>query len=264
MLSFSETNTLGDDVALDGTKAALQKEEIASAQVPTEKKLQFLELPPELRLIIYEPLLKLGDLNILRVSKLVTQEATPLLSKHAVFRVNVGHRNITSVKLDLTASITMLGHSTLIAPDYIQHVTFRIDMVRFRGWGIDLKFVNYFGGKKIARKSCAITIFVDDWAHLPHSVERDKTYRAIANLTGFEVLLLGLECQKNAQEVAAILSRYGPRVVRIGGMMTGRFMLKSYGRVLGFLQTTLGPADFKEDIHQHSLVFRPSQYKIGD
>lgn len=264
MLSSTETTALSNDVAVNGAAAVLQQERLASANVQTEKKVQFLELPPELRLMIYKPLIKIGDLSILRVSKFVSQETITLLSKHAVLRLNVGRCYLPLINLDLFAGLTFLGHPIPTAPDYVQHVKFRIDMVNVVGPDFDVKFINYFGGNKIARKSCAITIELDGSAQLPNRLERDRTYRAIAALTRFEVLLLKLECQTNAEAVAAIIKRYGPEVIRMGEISTRRFMLGNYGKILGFLQTTLGPADFQQDTHQHYLGFRPSQYIIGD
>lgn len=262
-LPLMEINASGDDFALDGARTVLQLEKPPSAGIPT-KKVQFLDLPRELRLMIYQPLIEVGDLSILRVSKLVAREVISLLSKYAVFRVNVGRRYHPLIHLDLCAGITFSGNPTLTAPDYIQNVNFRIDMVNLVGPDFDLKFINYFGGDKIPRKSCIITISLNESAEVPSRLENDETYRAIANLTGFNVLVLKLECEGNGVAVAAILRRYGLGVVQMGEMSTGRLMVRSYAKILGFLQTTLGPAGYQKGIYQHALVFRPGQYKIGD
>ena len=46
-----------------------------------------LRLPPELRQFIYEPLIVIGDLSVMRINKLVHNEAVNVLSKSAVLRL---------------------------------------------------------------------------------------------------------------------------------------------------------------------------------
>lgn len=263
----SETNTFGHDVALDGAEAVPQQEGLASNGVLTDMKFHLLGLPPELRLMIYRPLIRIGDLSILEVSKLVSQEAVPLLSKHGVLRVNVGRRYQTLVKIDppfdLTAGVTLSGRPTLIALDYIQHVNFRIDMVNWVGPDVDLRFINYFEGNKITRESCVITISVNEFAEVPPLLDINKTYCVIAALTGFKVLMLKLECETHAEAKAAIQKKYGLEVVQMGEERTGRLLLRRYEKVMTFLQTTLGPADFPNNVYRDSLRFRPVQYKTA-
>lgn len=89
----------------------------------------------ELRLMIYEHLIEAGDLGILRISKLVNQEAFPLLSEVAILRVNEPCPTMLSrVTLALTGSVTLCGLFTLTPPDYIQHLDLRLNMVHSQGF----------------------------------------------------------------------------------------------------------------------------------
>lgn len=263
-LPSPEDSALSDDDVLGRAKDFPRQQGLPSSETSTEKNFRLLKLAPELRVMIYEPLIKIGDLGILRVSKLINQEAVPLLSKHAVLRANVGRRYLTVADLDLTASILWWRYPTLASPDTIQHVNFRIDMVSFGGPDLDLRLINYFGGNKIARESCDITINVNGSAKVPSRFENDKTYRAIATLIGFKVLLLRFEYERDLKESAAIQEKYGLAVVQMGIDHTYQQILERYGKALAFLKTTLGTAHCQKHIDRHFLRFRPSQYKIED
>lgn len=258
-----ENSASSDDDVLNRAEVVPRQQGLVSTGISTKKKFCLLKLPPELRVIIYEPLIKIGELSILRVSKLINQEAVSLLSKRAVLRANVGRRYYTTANLDLTASILYPRYSTLATPDTIQHVNLRIDMVSF-AVDFDLRLINYFGGNAVTRKTCDITIFVNGNAEVPARLENDKTYRAIATLTGFKILLLSFEYERDLEECATIQEKYGLAVVQKGVNWTYRQILKRYEKALAFLTTTLGPAHCQKQIDRHFLGFRPSQYKIGD
>ena len=258
-----ENRAFPDDDFLDHAKAVPRQQGRVSTKLSTEKKFRLLKLPPELRVMIYKPLIRIGDLVILRVSKLVSQEAVPLLPKTAVLRANVGRRFLTSPNLDLTASILWPRYPALAVPDTFQYVNFRIDMASF-GVDFDLRLINYFGGNEITRETCDITIFVNGSAEIPSELEHNKTYRAIATLTGFKVLLLKFEYEVDPQESAAVQEKYGRALVQMGVNRKYRRILECYEKPLAFLKTTLGPADCQKHIDRHFLRFRPSQYKIGD
>lgn len=98
----------------------------------------------ELRLMIYEHLIEAGDLGMLRISKLVNQEAFPLLSEVAILRINEPCPTMLSrVTLALTGSVTLCGLFTLTPPDYIQHLDLRLNMVHSQGFFINMKLMNW-------------------------------------------------------------------------------------------------------------------------
>ena len=211
--------------------------------------------------MIYKPLIEIGELGTLRVSKLVNQNAVPLLSKHAVLRAKVGRRYYTTANLDLTASILYPRYSTLAFPDTIQHVNLRIDMVDFGGPDIDLRLIKHFGGNEFTWESCDITINVNSNAKIASGLENFKIYRAIAALTGFKVLLLKFEYERDQKASDAIQERYRLAMVQMGKDCTYQQILDSYGKVQAFLKTKLGPAHCQKHIDRHFLKFWPSQHK---
>lgn len=257
-------NSVGDDVALDHGMITDSQEEVVPNEVVTGSTFPLLKLPPELRAMVYEPLIQAGDLSILRVTKLVSQEAVPLLSKVAILRVDTEHPYRSSLLLHLNAITVSPGLMTLIAPDYIQHVNLRLNLARVTSSPIDPKLIFYFSGNTVPRKSCTITIILGTYASIPTRLERHETYQAIAALTGFKVLSLQLERERNADHDAFLVRTYGPRTANQVRTASLRQLLSvEYKKVSAFLHTTLGPAEFKQDRHVHLLRFWPSQYNVG-
>lgn len=236
-------------IALEHLKIATQQREVAPKEFPTERTFPFLRLPPELRVMVYKPLLIAGDLSILVVSKLVSHEAVPLLSKVACLRMNLGRPDLNTGTLDLTASITLSGTLTLTAPDYIQHIDFHLDMRTRTGPPIDPKLISCFGGNKTTRKSCIITIFHHFSFSITYGSKEEEIYQAIASLTGFKSLLLMLQLEEYV-----FLNGYEPLVK--GENSFQHFVLKNdYENVFALLQPTLGPADFQKKVDRHFLSF---------
>lgn len=250
-----------DDVALHQAAIIPRKETMALAEVHTEQIFPFLGLPPELREMIYKPLINAGDVSILRVSKLVSQEAVPLLSSIAYLRVNIGSHCIRPVTFNLTADIASSGHVTLTAPEHIQHVEFYINMADRTRLPLDPKLIHCFSGNMVTRKTCVITIVLGSYTPVPHKIKDDEIYRAISALTGFRDLFLILEHERDAIRHARILRRYGrPQSIEVTRMMH-RFHLYDYETVVGFLTLTLGPAEFNKSIDGHFIGFMPRKYE---
>ena len=256
--------SVGNNVALNHAMITDSREEAVPNEIAIESIFPLFKLPPELRAMIYEPLIQAGHLSILRVSKLVSHEAVPLLSKVAILRVSIERPNRNSLALNLNATIMSSGLMTPIAPDYIQHVNLRLNLARATRPPIDPKLIFCFSGNTITRKSCIITIILGIYASVPNRLERHGTYQAIATLTGFKVLSLQLERERNADHDAFLLRTYGPvtaNEVRTASLR--QLLSEDYERVSAFLHTTLGPAEFKEDRHVHLLRFWPSQYSVA-
>lgn len=254
----------GDDVALDHALLVPRQEEVVSAEFPTKKPFPLLKLPPELRAMVYEPLIEAGDLSVVRVSKLVSQEAVPLLSKVARLRISLGHPNLSPVTLYMTASITLSGHLTLIAPDYIQHLEFHLNMPDFPLFAVDTKLIYCFSGNRIARKSCKITINLGVYRHIPRHLEEKETYRVIAALTGFKIVTLKLENQRDIVHDTYMLERYGRLPMKVENSVAHSDLLEAYEQVLGFLTVTFGPAKFNKSVDGHFLEFWPRKYQAED
>ena len=263
-MSLPENSMFANHVALDHALLVPRQEEVVSAEFPTKKPFPLLKLPPELRAMVYEPLIEAGDLSVVRVSKLVSQEAVPLLSKVARLRISLGHPNLSPVTLDLTASITLSGRLTLIAPDYIQHLEFHLNMPMIPLFPVDTKLIYCFSGNRIARKSCKITINLGTYRHIPRQLEENETYRVIAALTGFKLLTLKLENQRDAEQDPYMLGRYCRLPMRFENNVMHSVLLEGYEQILGFLTVTLGPAKFNKSVDGHSLEFWPRKYEAED
>ena len=220
-----------------------------------------LKLPPELRAIIFEPLIQAGDLSILRVSKLINQEASSLVKKVAILRINLNRRINRQMTIDLTAKITLYGHLTLTAPDYIQNLDICLDMLRRPGLPVNTKLIPYFSGNQIARRSCRITILFGILGPVPKPLEENTTYRVIASLTGFRSLTLKLVYYEDEKYEAAMLRRMNPLLITDDPDLTRKALLRDYKEVSKFLALNLGPAKLNNSLGEPYLSFEPRAFK---
>ena len=220
-----------------------------------------LKLPPELRAIVFEPLIQNGDLSILRVSKLINQETVSLLSKIAILRINLNRQANRQITITLTAKITLYGNLTLTAPDYIQNLDICLDMLRRPGFPVNTKLIQYFSGKQIARRSCKITILFGILGPVPKPLRENTTYRVIASLTGFKSLTLKLEYYEDEKYEAAMLRRMDPLLITDDPDLTHRALLRDYKEVSEFLSLNLGPANLNDGLGEPYLSFEPRAFK---
>lgn len=256
----SQRSVFGEEASLEQAMIVSQGEK-GPTNLSTKNSFPFLKLPPELRTMVYEPLIAAGDLRILTVSNLVNQEAVSLLSKVASLRVKLGRRNLCPVTLDLTATITLSGALTLMAPDYIQHVNFYLDKTSFAEPPTDPKLISWFSGNRITRESCNITITLAIYHSVPHQVGENQICQAIAALTGFKMLVLKLEHERVEDTVRKV---YGSARAHVFRASLHRYLLTGYERLFAFLQTTLGPGQFQRNVDRHFLRFWPRENKAGD
>ena len=234
--------------------ASLATRETAARTFP------LLKLPPELRAIVFEPLIQAGDLGILRVSKLINQEAVSLLSKVAVLRINSNRRINRQMTIALTAKITLYGDLTLAAPDYIQNLEICLDMVRRPGFPVNTKLIHYFMGNQIPRRSCKITILFGVLGPVPKPLEENTTYRVIANLTGFRSLTLKFEYYDDEIYKAAMLRRMNPLLITDDPALTRKALLMPYKELSNFLASSLGPAKLNDSLGEPYLSFKPRAF----
>ena len=177
---------------VDQTLIDAQDGEVVAAGFPTVKEFPLLKLPAEVREMIYEHLISAGHLSILRVSKMIKQEATSLLSQCATARINLDNPNTSQVAIPLAARITFSGILTLTAPDYIQHVDLRIGIPISRFLFRNKGLVHCFSGNRVPRKSCKITFKpgTNNTGERLSGEDVNEIVRMVATLPGFMKLTL--------------------------------------------------------------------------
>ena len=79
-------------------------------QPPAQNIFPLLHLPRELRDTIYRHSISSGDLEILRINRLVNEEASELLPKYAALRVNLGFQDRTNWVRFGSASLPSIQH----------------------------------------------------------------------------------------------------------------------------------------------------------
>lgn len=206
--------------------------------------------------MIYRPLIQAGDIDILCVSKLVSQEAIPLLSV-ATLRFIFGCPISSKVTFPLTAKITLSGLSTFAAPSYIQNLDLRIDLVALEGFSIHAGLIQCFGGSQVARRSCQITIIFGVSGLLPPTLEERKSYKAMADLTGFKTLTLKLEINKDNSIGDPALRR-----LESTPLITQAILLFACDGLSLYLAKTLGPAKVNDSSNGRYLSFQPRDYQL--
>ena len=216
-----------------------------------------LNLPPELRIIVYEFLIQAGDLSILSVSKLISREAITLLSKVAILRINLSRPVIDQISLPLSDKVTPSGFFTLLAPDHIQHLDLRLNMVKDWKPPVDANFILLFSGNTIARKSCNITIECGLFQLCGELLESYKPYKMIATLSGFEVLTLRLECCEDFDHDGTVPDKYGLTPESFESVIRN-ITVRHYEHLLKFLAGQLGRGQFHNVVDGHYLRFWPS------
>ena len=226
------------------------------------KPFPLLKLPPELRALIFEPLIQAGDLSILRVSKLINQEAVSLLSKGAIFRINNLKKGTNDrMTIAVAAKITLSGELTLSAPDYIQNIDVCLDMVRRPGFPVNTKLLQYFSGNQVARRSCKITILFGVLGAVPKPVGENKTYQVISSLTGFSFLTLKLEYYEDKEYEAAMLRRMNPLLITDEPYLTHKALLRDYKDLSEYLAFFFGHAKLNDSRGEPYLSFKPRAFR---
>ena len=115
---------------------------------PTSKQtISFLQLPREIRNPIYQESIVAGNVAILRLNKLVHEEASELLAKYATLRIHLGFANRRNWS----------GLSSSCVTPVAQHVDLRIN-ARPEAFPFDATAITGLLLKPVARESCIVTI----------------------------------------------------------------------------------------------------------
>ena len=212
-----------------------------------EKTFPFLNFPPEIRDVVYENLIQIGHLGILRVSKLVYQEAISFMPKVASHRVDLGEWTFKPWNVALV-NLTRLHGQYISAPHFIQNLDITLNIVRRTDGYVDRGIINLFSGDQIARKSCHITILYGLFGPLLRAPEDDDAYKLIAKLIGFKTLTLKLEYRKDKDHEAELMKSLDGRFLITDRDVLRKKLLTNYKTVSEVLGKTLGPAKLNDGL----------------
>ncbi len=228
---------------MDTKKAFAEK--IPSSQLSKQDISRFLRLPRELRDIIYCDALSAGSLGILTVSKFIHQEASQLVSKHAVLRINLGFASRTNW--------SQLGSGSVAS---VQHLDLHINA---RSEQFSIGVISSLNGGLIVRKSGIITLhysgrtalgYIDSWHNAYH--------RQLARLNGFESLtfVVAMERMPYAEWQHLMTEEEFHKTFDYDLKLTRRHR-ETYENLRRYLERLLGPAVFDRSVEGHCLRFRP-------
>ena len=215
---------------------------------PTSKQnISFLQLPRELRDPIYRDSIAAGNVAILRLNKLVNEEASQLLPKHATLRIHLGDVNCTNWSELRSASVI---------PVVVQHVDLRI---KVSSAPLSSYITVIFGllEKRVIRESCIVTLNYSIEGGPRYNI-RGPLYSHLARLVGFKKVIFKI-----------VFTRYEPAGIEAVTLENGSHEIVHYNTdLLGYhegaymeLQShmldSMGPAKVDESVEGHCLEFHP-------
>lgn len=205
----------------------------------------FLELPRELRDQIYRHSILTGNIAILGINKQVHEEASQLLSKHAVLRINLGFSDRTNWSKLSPASLAAMQRIDLrlkVSGDTIQ---------------LDEDVLLSLLDKKIIRESCVVTLNYGKEVEVPDYVHSSVLYRMLARLSGFKNLVFKIETER--YEVAEFPRMTEERFQKLFpyDLRLLKDHREAYVRVKRFFEDSLGPGRFDDGVEGHCLEFHP-------
>lgn len=215
--------------------------------MPSKKvPVSFLGLPRELRDMIYRHSIAAGNTEILRTNKLVSEEATQLLSKNAIFRVNLGFPDREPPTNLASGPITSA-----------QHVEFRLD-TSSAALPFDIDLIASFAGTHTTRESCLVNLNYGKEGSATYQIEHDALFVMLEVLTGFKSLTIKIVIERyEASEFKGLLTEEQFRETFPYESRLLSHHRESYQKVRGFLERSLGPAKFDDSVEGHCLEFHP-------
>ena len=224
------------------------KDESPENNLPSKNApMSFLDLPRELRDMIYRNSIAAGHLGLLGTSKIVTEEACQFLLTHAILRVNMGPVNPTD--------LAILTPRALATAQYVQ-----LYIDRSSGVPFDIRAIpKLSGGKHTIRKSCLVTINYGKEGSATGNIQYESLYiKLYYQLACFKRVVIKIVIEKyKPSEFEGLLTE--EKFMQIFPYSTRLLQhhLKSYEKIQGFFEPILGPGKFDESVDGHCLEFHP-------
>lgn len=216
----------------------------------------FLDLPGEIRTLIYDELARHGELGMFSTCRQVRNEAAAVSGDNIWFDVSIEYWKFGECSTD---HIPALGRAT----PYIQDVRLTINMDNYRDGARGRvpycpRRIEFFGGSDIPRGRCYITLdymetFMCYFPEKTKGLAEYEVYKSLGTLTGFEYLMIRIESTPLWD-------------LTFKGWKERK--LKKLEEIKEVLEQTLGPCDQFEEDYMHGrnlcLDFEPLEYVRGD
>ena len=146
------------------------------SQTSKRRIFPLLQLPRELRDMIYLHSISAGNMEILRLNKFVHEEASEFITKHGVLRINLGVHSRTN-------------WAALSSRPCIQHLEFRID-TRLCNSLSRMAALEEFAYSQIARDECLIIFnYGKEEVASPYSFDSLGVFLVLQCLFGFNTVI---------------------------------------------------------------------------
>ena len=221
----------------------------------TSKKNLFplLQLPRELRDEIYRRSIAAGNLSILSLSKFVNAEASELVSKYAVLRVNLGFVNRTNW--------SQLGSASVAT---VRHLDLRLNTSPHGALPFNIDVISGFFDKQIIRESCIVMTNYGKEGSAP-GLDRSILYQQLTRLNGFKKLVFKIVLERyEAAEFRGILTEEKFHELFPYDESLLQHQRQSYVKVKKFLEPSMGPGKFDDSVEGHCLEFHPLDPVLED
>ena len=214
----------------------------------SKQNISFLQLPRELRDPIYRDPIATGNFAILRLNKVINEEASQVLSKHATLRINLGFFNRTNWSELRSASVTPV----------VQHVDLRIK-ASSEALPFDLTIIAGLLNKQVIRESCMVTLdYGKEQGPNFTNFNRKTYYGHLARLGGFKKLVFKIVIDRyEYAEFQAVMSEKSfHEVFHYDTHLLGSHE-RSYQALQYYLEPNLGLAKVDDSVEGHCLEFHP-------
>ena len=197
-----------------------------------------------MRDIIYRDLIASGNVAILRLNKLINEEASQLLPKHATLRINLGFVNRTNWSELRSASVTPVA----------QYVDLRIK-AGSDSFPFDITVLSGLLDKQVVRESCIVTL---DYGKSAGPIHYKILYRYLARLSGFKKLVFKIVIDRyEPADFQAVISEKSFHEIFHYDTHLLSYHEDSYKELQEYVQASLGPAQVDDSVEGHCLEFHP-------
>lgn len=202
-----------------------------------------IQLPRELRDMIYPQLMACGHVSVLQASSALNLEASKYLSEHGICRLIIGDPE--KLTINPSRAVTSIIQNV--------DITVSTHCAPILGSFLNLKSLASFGGPKPARNICVVTFVC--WPTSNRMVE-DAVLQDLKTYTGFEKVVISIRMEWSNEPWPKSLYDFDKR--RIWNSL--QHSVDSIDRLL---KPTFGDIEVRWDFDVPTVVFRPRKQAIA-
>ena len=219
-----------------------------TVDVTTSLSTHLLKLPQEIRDMILEPLLASGHPQFLRASQAMNAEGTSLISKHGIYRINVGFGKCKTNCPQLTQPLA----------DTVRNIHFCVNMRSYPSQHLEglpeRRTLEMFTSKNSGRRSCSVTF---EGTYINNQMVAGEVLACLTTFKDFAKVTLSTNIDSLSEQCFS-----GPVLEWYRAVSTlSRTRCFEYARKS--LESALGTAYRVGQGHRDQMVFYPHCFNRG-